>query len=450
MHAAVAMCLLPIFGQATPAEGEAVFDAARITESELALSEDPAGAVGYITSTLGGEPCVATDGQAEKHWLVWDAPDEFASYDPIPVTVVFRYYDQPAGLLALFCDAQDNAPGACAGPQAEVARFMRTGQPEWRTAVYRLTHPRLTNRTRAAGDIGMTGFTESADPRAADIAIARVMVTHRTMDIECSPDTVASDADDVTVTVTATCHMGPDTPAPDGAIVRFSDTAGDLEAEATTEGGIATVSIRPPAEAGWETIWADWDGLPARGRLCVLDGPGPTEDVTVDVESFDLPPQAPLHSMGGQGTTARASPDIKVEGDGALRIDYAFDPQYAGVAYFDVPLTVPVPDRTRRIRWQMHGDASEHLMQLRITDAEGEPLILSLGKIRFLGWEEVVCPIGDGPCEVEGVDVTGDQEVDFPIMLRGIRILRDHPLARQGAIILDDVRADCTVTQGGV
>jgi len=449
MHAAVAMCLLPIISQAAPAEDQAVFDAAQVQQSGLTMCEHAAGAVGYIVSTVGGEPCVATDGQAEKHRLVWDVPDEFVFDDPTPVTLVLRYYDQPAGLVGVFCDAQDHAAGAVAGPQAEVGRFMRTGQPEWRTAVYRLAAPRLANRTwGAGGDVGVTGFTDSPDPRAADVAISQVIVTHRTIAVECSPDTVANGADDVTVTVTATCHMGPDTPAPDGAIVRFSDTSGALEEEATTQGGTATVSLQPPVEAGWDVIWADWDGLPARGRLCVLDGPGPTEDVTVDVESFDLAPQAPIQGMGIQGTTARASPDIKVEGDAALRIDYFLDPQYAGVAYFDVPLAVSLPDRARRVRWRMHGDASDHLMQLRITDAEGEPLILNVGEIRFLGWEEVVFPVADGPCEVEGIAVTGNQEIDFPIMLRGLRIMRDQEYSPRGTVLLDDMTADCTVADG--
>jgi len=442
--------LVVLFGSSQIwAQDEVAFDAADIEGSAIKIRTNPERRTGYAERSVGGRPAVCTDLPGDGHWLVFDIPDDFAYDDPTPLTLVVTYFDQPSRLMEIQYDAQDDQPAMQKGPEARLDRFERTGAFEWRTLAYRLPAPKIANRLRRIGDIGIMGHTWTGDPRAGGVAISDLKVSRRYVTVECEPATLAQGQDDHTVTVTAMCYASPGVPAPDGSEVAFSDASGRLQATALTQDGRAEATFEGSAQPGLDWVTAEWDGIPGYTKLHTLGGQGPVRSVEFDVDSFNGEYQWPQPTMDGVGTTAaQIDHETHFAGGGALRVDYAFDPDAAATQFYTVPMEQELPGHVSRIWFQVLGGRTYHWVDLGLRDRENEYYWYEIGRITSEDWQEMSWDESYPAVDIIG-PAGGNRTPDLPLTLVGFRILRTYRSEqnRTGALFIDEIKADCEVAE---
>jgi polysaccharide biosynthesis protein PslG len=128
-------------------------------------------------------------------------------------------------------------------------------------------------------------------------------------------------------------------------------------------------------------------------------------------------------------------------GTGAALVDYRFDD--AGNDYAAFPRTVdtPLPADTTRIGLWVYGDASGHMVHVRVADDEGEVLQYRLGFIGTTGWQFLSAPI-TGEVERGNRIKPGNGRLDGAMRIHGL-VVDDHPneAGGEGTIYVDDLTA---------
>jgi hypothetical protein len=139
------------------------------------------------------------------------------------------------------------------------------------------------------------------------------------------------------------------------------------------------------------------------------------------------------------GTFTQSSEQV-YSGTQAGRLDYSFP---SGDNDFVVFLqTYRLEGRPSQISAWAYGDASGHLLNVWILDAEGETWQFSFGRVRHNGWQQMVADLQPGdPWPAGHIDGPSNGAIDYPISFRGL-VLDDVPdsYSGSGTIYIDELR----------
>jgi len=439
---AAALAALRSFVPSAPAMGErdtVVFDASAADTAAVKVIEAKDFGAGGLMDTVAGQQCVRTDGKNGLHWILFDVPDDFAYDEGTRLTLALTYLDAPAGLMSIRVDSTDRPPGAHAGPMGQIDRFVRPGTGEWCTRTYDLTRSLLSNATFDVGDIAITGYTSTGDPLSADVAVSRVVLTRRHVELTAGPDVVAA-ADGGKVTLTARCSVGTLVPAPDGTPVHFTDESGLVDETVATAGGNAVFAIDAPTQSGRYEYRASWDDLPGRAVVQVLDGRGPIAETEVKLADFDAAMDYRVDKEGP--TTIERSHDAVGDpaGGGALKVHYTFDNENPAPGNFTAIVDRPIPGIPSVLTCRLYGDGHGQVIHFIVRDRDMEYFHYDVGQVLFRGWRDIPCDLTQEPSESSG-PAGGNGRPDPPLHFIGVRINRVQPAGPvpDGTIGFDEV-----------
>ncbi|MBM3474660.1 MAG: hypothetical protein FJX75_15455 [Armatimonadetes bacterium] len=377
-----------------------------------------AGACDFVERDLDGVHCVATDGRSGKHWLCFDVPRAFiTSAQPARYTLVIQYLDSPAdGLVTVRYHAARDA-------MAQAIRFQRQGSGEWRELVLSLTDAVFMNGTMGCADFAVHGFTDTGDPRAADVYVSGVWLSKRTLDVSARPGAIPTGLDPAqqTCTVRVLAYGGAGGLAPDGTVIRFSATGGTVEPEVATKAGVAEAKFIPDGVAGTSVVTADWDIVSGWTTIAKVTGDQPLQQGRWGGLVFDEAPPADLERVNAATSFADVAEMENVAGGKCLQLHYCFQTGAPGQPYITCPLGIQVPGRPQRVLVSARGDGSPHHFQVILQDAQGTMYtIMSVERALRPDWQDIALPVESwddcwGP-HADGV-------MDFPVTIVGVRFV---------------------------
>ena len=394
-----------------------------------------AGACDYVERDLDGVRCVATDGASGKHWLCFDVPRQFiTSARPTRYTLIIRYLDAPTdGLVTVRYHAARDA-------MAQAIRFQRQGTGEWRELVLSLTDAVFMNGTMGCADFAVHGFTDTGDPRAADVFVSGVWLSKRTIEVSAQPDAIPTGLDPAqqTCTVRALAYAGTGGLAPDGTVIRFSATGGTIEPEANTKAGVAEARFTPDGAAGTAVVSADWDIVSGWATVAKVPGDQPLQEGRWLGETFEEAPPGDLERVNAATSFADVAEMDNVPGGKCLQIHYCFQAGVPGQPYVTCPLSLPVPGRPQAILVSAKGDGSPHHFQLVVQDARGTMYtIMSVERALRPDWQEITLPV-ETYDDCWGPNANG--VMDFPVTIVGARFVCLGGNQLEGDIYLSRIR----------
>jgi hypothetical protein len=289
-----------------------------------------AGPCDYVERDMEGVHCVATDGASGKHWLCFDVPREFiTSSQPARYTLIIRYLDSPAnGLVTVrYHGARD--------PIAQAIRFQRQGSGEWLELVLTLPDAVFLNGAMGCADFAVHGFTDTGDPRAADVFVSGVWLSKRVLEVSAQPQAIPVGLDPAqqTCTVRALAYAGAGGLAPDGTVVRFSAKGGTIEPEAAIRNGVAEVKFTSDGTAGTAVVSADWDIVTGWTTVAKVPGDQPLREGHWTGETFEEAIPGDLERVNADTSFADI---VDAEGGPAgkcLQIHYCFHTGQPGQPY---------------------------------------------------------------------------------------------------------------------
>jgi tetratricopeptide (TPR) repeat protein len=400
-----------------------------------------AGACDYVDREVDGVRCVATHGASGKHWLCFDVPRDFLpGNQPARYTLIIRYLDSPAnGLVTVrYHGAQD--------AMAQAIRFQRQGSGEWLELVLTLPDAVFRNGTVGVADFAVHGFTDTGDPRAADVLVSGVWLSRRVLEVSAGPAAIplGLPAAQQVSRVRALAYTGTGRLAPDGTVIQFTATGGTIKAEATTEGGVAETEFVSDTQSGTAIITADWDIVRGWTSIAKVPGDRLLREGRSVLETFEEIVPGELERVNADTSFA----DV-VQAEGAtgncLQLHYCFHTGAPGQPYITCPFAVPIPGRPRTIHLNAKGDGSLHHFQLLMQDAQGTMYtIMTAARALQPGWQELAIPIEEyddcwGP--------NADGMVDFPITIVGARFVCLGGNQLEGDLYLDDLGAEGLLPQ---
>jgi len=395
--------------------------------------------IGFVADAIGERQCIRTDGQSGKHWLVFDIDQTFAWQENARMTLVVEYWDQPAGLLTIRYDASDDS----GGPLAQVFRTVRTGEPQWVQLCLPLKSCYFGNRTWAAGDIAIGGYTWTNDPRAGDVAVASIAVLRAHMSLKLQPDAVpAHGPEDVReFDAVATLWTAPLVKPADGEQVVFTVEGADAEETAGSANGVARTNFGLDTTPGRLTVSARWGKIVQHASLYSL----PTDQALVETEApvfgfeEDTPAKITVVSAGQSSTSLDR--DGKQAGETSLRIDYVFDAQPAeGQPAVIAEVGQELPGRPLTLSCEVSGDGSGHPVLFVVEDAAHESFSFVAGPIQHLGWTTMTCVLDETAADDHWGPAGANGAFDLPLVVRDVRIMKSAE-GNSGTIHLDDLRA---------
>ena len=408
------------------------------TGQALGLQAMHAGGVNdYVERTVNGVRCVATDGASGKHWLCFDVPRAFVTATgPACYTLIIRYLDEPKdGLVTVrYHGAND--------PMAQAIRLQRQGSGEWCDMVLQLPDAVFLNGTQGVADFAVHGFTDTGDPRAADVLVSAVWLSKRIVNVCADPAAVpdAGAPETKVCRVVAAVYSQGKGLAPDGTKLTFTASSGTIEPEAVTRNGVAAVRFASDGKVGTAVISATWDSVTGWATVATIKGTDPFRQGTWVGETFEE-----TAAREPERTNADTSfVDIATEGahDGAkcLAIHYAFKPAPPGQSYLTYPLNLAVPGRPSSIGLWVKGDAGAHHFQLLLQDASGTfYTVMPPGRALRPNWQHLAI-------SVESYDdcwgPNADGVVDYPLTLVGARLIGMTGQPLEGSIALDQITAE--------
>ena len=390
----------------------------------------------YIERDIQGVHCLATDGTSGKHWLCFDVPRDFLTgTQPQRYTLIIKYLDDPAnGLVTVrYHGARD--------PIAQAIRFQRQGTGEWRELVLTLPDAVFLNGTMGVADFAVHGFTDTGDPRAADVFVSGVWLSKRVLEVFAQPEAIPVGLEPAkqTCTVRALAYAATGGLAPDGTVIRFSATGGTIGAEAPTKQGVAEAEFTSDGAAGTATVSADWDIVTGWTTIAKVPGDQPLQEGKWPGETFEEAVPADLERANAGTSFADVIGAEGGPGGKCLQIHYCFNVGAPGQSYVTYPLALPVPGRPRSISIWAKGDGSPHHFQLILQDAQNTMYTtMPVGRVLRLGWQEMSLPVDAyDDCWGPGADGV----IDFPVTIVGARFVCLGGNQLEGDIYLDQITA---------
>ena len=430
----------PVADYSTAPEVAADFTNGRLEGLEPIQLEDY---YGYVEDELGGQRCIRTDSASGKHRLNFRVGPGFAQTPDLPLTALVEYYDHPAGLLALFYQA-------AAGPGThwtQAFRTMRTGEPRWVQVCIPLPHCCLGGEPPPWRQIGLTGFTNSGDPRAADVAVAsiRLLRAHMTVEPELLAVPANGTAADRTATIIATVRTSDKTPPPDGTPVAFEVEPLGLEGAATTVNGEAAWQFVPEPTPRRLQVTARWGDIEAETSLWVQPTDRPLVETEVPLADFEAGERLRLTPTAAEGTTARFDTETVREGASSLRIDFHWDDVETPQGCLRLDINRPLPGVPKEIGFEVHGEGVGNSLCFSVVDAQQETFAYIVGDMYHKGWETFICPLTEAAAD-DIYGPNGNRQFDLPLAFQNIRLMRNDDRL-QGTLYLDYVRAICLVPE---
>ncbi len=390
----------------------------------------------YVERDMDGVPCVATNGATGKHWLCFDVARSFiTSNRPARYTLIIRYLDEPRdGLVTVRYHAAHD-------PIAQAIRFQRQGSGEWREMVLQLKDAVLMNAALGVADIAVHGFTDTGDPRAADVYVGGIWLSKRLIDLSAAPAAIASGVpDDQRFSrVRAVVYAGAGGLAPDGTVIKFRATGGTIDPEAATQEGVAEATFRSDGTLGTAIVSADWDIVTAWTKVAVVAGDRPLREGDWVCETFEDAMAAEPERVGADTSFVDVVEEDPHVGQRCLRIHYCFSPAFAGQPYLTCPLSLTIPGRPAELRLWAKGDGSDHHLQFLLQDAQGTIYtVMPLGRVVPVGWNQLKVPVEEFD-DCWGANADG--VMDFPVTIIGARLVCLGGQRMEGDISLDQLTA---------
>ena len=388
----------------------------------------------YIETEVGGVPCVATEGESNRHWLCFDVPRSFVSNARGGrYTLVIRYLDDVAGGLITVRYHGDK------DPLAQAIRMQRQGSGEWRELVLNLPDAVFLNGAMGVADFAVYGFTDTGDPREADVFVSGVWLSRRAIDLHVEPAAIplGAPAEQQVCRVRAVALDGTGGVAPDGTVITFSAGRGTIDAEATTSRGVAEATYRSDGVFGTVVVSAGWDFVSTWATIAQVQEDEPLVEGMFLVGSLARGEAQPLEQAHAETSFAEIVTDEE-SGERNLVLHYAFAAGAPGQPHITCPLNVPVPGRPRELVLETKGNPAGHHFQLILQDAQGTQYTV-MPRWRRLrpGWRMYTVDVEDyddcwGPA--------ADGVMDFPISVVAARYVCVEG-DREGEVVLRDLWA---------